>query len=89
MSGVINARLAKLGIDLPTVNKPVANYVGLVRSGSLVHVSGQLPVVDGKVAFPGKVGVDLSVEEAYQAARLCALHLVAQINDACQGDLDR
>ena len=85
----IEKRLAELGIDIPTAAAPVANYVPFVVSGSLVSVSGQVPIQDGKIAFVGKVNIDVSVEDACIAARLCALNIVAQIKAACDGDLNR
>ncbi|MBX5476904.1 MAG: RidA family protein, partial [Clostridia bacterium] len=65
--GKIEARLAELGIALPPVAKPVAAYVPAVRAGRFVYTSGQLPMVDGKLAYQGKLGADLSVEDGYQA----------------------
>ncbi|GER07769.1 hypothetical protein JCM17843_20790 [Kordiimonadales bacterium JCM 17843] len=84
----IEKRLLELGIDLPTPAKAVANYVPFVVSGNLVSISGQLPMTnDGPKK--GKVGVDLDVEEAEQAARLCAINIIAQLKAACGGDLER
>ncbi|MBT3701746.1 MAG: RidA family protein, partial [Alphaproteobacteria bacterium] len=64
-------------------------YVPYVISGNLVYVSGQVPVVDGEVKFKGKVGDDVDVATAAQAARACALNIIAQVKAACDGDLDR
>lgn len=89
MSGTVTERLQALGISLPTPMAPVANYVPFVRSGDLVVISGQIPVADGKVAFAGRVGAELSVEQGVAAARLCFVNLVAQLNAACDGDLQR
>lgn len=84
----VDQRLAALGLTLPQPITPVANYVPWVRSGDLVHVSGQLSLgADGGVK--GVVGVDVSVEQAQEAARLCGLNLIAQFQAACDGDLDR
>lgn len=85
----VDKRLADLGIEIPTPAVPVANYVPFVISGNLVSVSGQVPVKDGKVAFEGKVGADVSVEDACAAARLCALNIIAQVKAACGGDLNK
>jgi enamine deaminase RidA (YjgF/YER057c/UK114 family) len=82
-------RLKGLGIHLPKPAKPVANYVGWVRSGSLVFVSGQLPVVDGKVTVVGLLGRDVALEDGQKAARACAINIIAQVNDATDGDLSR
>ena len=73
------AKLAELGLTLPKVAAPVASYVPAVQSGNLVYVSGQLPFVDGKLPQVGKVGAEVSVEEATALARLCALNALAAI----------
>ena len=85
----IDARLAELGIDLPTAMAPVANYVPYVVTGNLVVISGQLPAVDGKVAVVGKVGMDVSVEQGQHAARLCFTNVLTHLRQACGGDLGR
>jgi enamine deaminase RidA (YjgF/YER057c/UK114 family) len=89
MSGRIEQRLRDLGIVLPTPAAPIANYVPYAVTGNLVVVSGQIPLRDGKVAFAGKVGVDLTAESAKDAARLCFVNLMAQVKAAAGGDLDR
>ena len=89
MVGKIDARLAELGIQLPKPTAPVANYVPFVIVGSTAFISGQITIQEGKVGFAGKVGTDLTVEQGYQAARVCGLNLLAQLREACSGDLDR
>lgn len=89
MAGRIDAKLAELGITLPTPMAPIANYVPFVRTGDLVVVSGQVPVQDGKVAIAGKVGEAVSLEQGVAAARLCFINVLAQLRAACGGDLDR
>jgi enamine deaminase RidA (YjgF/YER057c/UK114 family) len=89
MAGNIDARLAELGIEIATPAAPQANYVPYVISGNLVYISGQVPVVDGEVKFKGKVGDDVDTATAAQAARACALNIIAQVKAACEGDLDR
>ena len=84
----IDARLAELGIDLPTPAVPVANYVSFVQTGNLVHISGQLSN-DASGGIKGTVGVDVSPEQANAAARLCDINLMAQMKVACDGDLSR
>ena len=84
----VNARLAELGITLPEPAKAVANYVGYVRTGNLLHISGQLSN-DASGGVQGTVGVDVTPEQANAAARLCGVNLLAQIKDALGGDLDR
>ncbi len=79
-------RLRSLGLDLPTPTAPVANYVPFVRTGNQVQISGQLSN-DGKGGIKGTVGVDVSLEEAVEAAKYCGLNLLAQMK-AAAGDLD-
>lgn len=89
--GSIDARLAELGIALPQAAAPVANYVAFVRSGNLVTISGQICFgPDGKLgaAHVGTVGADVAPEVAKEAARLCAINVLAQLKAAI-GDLDR
>ena len=84
-------RLEELGLILPEPAAPVANYVPYVRAGSLLMISGQLPLgPDGKLAAAhiGKLGANSPIEAANEAARLCAINLIAQAN-AALGDLDR
>lgn len=85
----VEARLKELGITLPQAAAPVANYVPAVRSGSLLVISGQLCLADGKIAdaHKGKVGGAVSQEAAKEAARLCAINLLAQAKLAL-GSLD-
>ena len=89
MAGEVDARLAELGIEVPEAAAPVANYVGYVQSGNLVFVSGQVLLVDGAFKFQGKVGAEFSVEQGQEAARICAINIIAQLKAACGGDLDR
>jgi enamine deaminase RidA (YjgF/YER057c/UK114 family) len=85
----IAARLAELGIELPTPAIPVANYLPFVIAGDLVVISGQIPLRDGKVAYTGKLGDVVSVDIGVQAAQLCFINVLAQLRVACGGDLDR
>jgi enamine deaminase RidA (YjgF/YER057c/UK114 family) len=87
--GKIDKLLAELGITVPVPAKPVANYVGWVRTGNLVFTAGQVPLKDGKIEFQGKLGKDYTVEQGAQAARICAINVIAQLKDAVGGDLDR
>ncbi len=89
MTGTVDQRLSELGIDLPEPAAPAANYIPYVITGNLVFVSGQITMADGELKFIGKVGDDLSVDDGYQAARICAINLLAQVKTACGGDLDR
>lgn len=70
-------KLAELGIELPSVAKPVAAYVPAMRTGNLVFTSGQLPFVDGELTHVGHVGAEVTPEEAKEAARTCALNALA------------
>jgi enamine deaminase RidA (YjgF/YER057c/UK114 family) len=83
-----NARIQELGITLPEVAKPAGAYVPAVQSGNLVFTAGQIPLVEGKLIATGKVGKEISVEEAKSIARVCALNAVAAIKGVV-GDLDR
>jgi enamine deaminase RidA (YjgF/YER057c/UK114 family) len=80
-------RLRSLGLTLPTPTAPVANYVPFVRTGNQVHISGQLSN-DGNGGIKGTVGVDVSLEDAVEAAKHCGLNLLAQMKAAAGGDLD-
>ena len=76
----VKERLAELGLELPTVVKPLAAYVPAVRTGNLVYTAGQLPMVNGALAGSGKVGVDVTPERAAELARICALNALAAID---------
>jgi enamine deaminase RidA (YjgF/YER057c/UK114 family) len=89
MPGLVDARLRQLGIELPQPSRPGANYVPFVRSGDLVFLTGQLSQWNGERRFLGKLGRELGLEEGQQAARLCALNLIAHLRVALEGDLDR
>jgi enamine deaminase RidA (YjgF/YER057c/UK114 family) len=89
MPGAIDQRLSQLELELPNPSAPAANYVPYVISGSLVFVAGQVSQWNGERRHKGKVGESIGVEEAYAAARLCALNLLAHLRVACDGDLDR
>lgn len=84
----IEAKLIELGFPLPAVAKPVAAYVPSVVTGNLCFTSGQLPFVDGALPKAGKVGRDVTAEEAKDLARLCALNALAALKLSI-GDLDR
>lgn len=84
----IAERLKQLGIELPTPVQPLANYVAYRWSGSLLFISGQIPLQNDALPYLGKVGVDLSIEQGQAAARLCAINILAQVNAALNGNLD-
>ena len=89
MDGRIAARLQSLGISLPAAQPPVATYVPYVVTGNLVVVSGQLPMVQGKLGWQGRLGQEVSQQDGLAAARQCLLNVLAHLNAACEGDLDR
>jgi enamine deaminase RidA (YjgF/YER057c/UK114 family) len=89
MAGMIERRLAELGITLPKPAAPIANYVSYVQAGTLLVVSGQICLDgDGKLVAKGKLGAGVSIEAGQNAARACGINLIAQIQ-AAVGDLDR
>jgi enamine deaminase RidA (YjgF/YER057c/UK114 family) len=89
MAGKIDAKLAEIGVTIPTPGEPAGNYVGFVITGNLVFLAGQVPLENGVRKYVGKLGRDISVEDGQKAARLCALNLLARLKAACKGDLDR
>jgi enamine deaminase RidA (YjgF/YER057c/UK114 family) len=89
MAGMIEAKLRDLGIVLPAPAKPLANYVPFVRAGDLVFISGQLPAAEGKIAVVGKLGEAVTIEQGQLGARLCFINIMAHMQSACDGDLDR
>lgn len=89
MAGTVEKKLADLGIVLHEPASPIANYVGFVRTGNLLIVSGQLCLdAEGKLVAKGKLGTDVTVEDGQKAARACAINLLAQVKLAL-GDLDK
>jgi enamine deaminase RidA (YjgF/YER057c/UK114 family) len=88
MSSAVEARLAELGLVLPEVVPPLAAYQPAVRTGRYVYTSGQLPMVDGKLAITGKVGAEVTPEAARELARICAMNALAAVKTVT-GDLDR
>jgi enamine deaminase RidA (YjgF/YER057c/UK114 family) len=85
MSGTPEASLAALGLKLPEVTTPLAAYVPAVRTGSYVYSSGQLPLTDGKLLASGKVGAEVSAEEAVALARTCVLNALAAVASVAGG----
>jgi enamine deaminase RidA (YjgF/YER057c/UK114 family) len=89
MAGLVDKRLSELGIVLPVPASPIANYLGFVRTGALLVVSGQLCFdTGGKLIAKGKLGQNVSIEDGQKAARACAVNLLAQVR-AAVGDLDQ
>lgn len=88
MTDTIDAKLADMGLTLPEAAAPVAAYVPAVRTGNLLHISGQLPFKNGEL-MTGRVGESRDLDYAAEAAKRCALMLVAQMKRALDGDLSR
>jgi enamine deaminase RidA (YjgF/YER057c/UK114 family) len=89
VTSAIERRLAAEGVELPGAPAPAANYVPYTISDKLLFIAGQLPFVAGQVAVAGRLGEDVSLEQGQEAARICALNLLAQAKAACAGDLSR
>lgn len=81
----IENRLKELGIELPEAAAPAANYVPTIITGNQLIISGQLPMQDGALKITGQLGADLSVDEGVEAARLCAINILAQIKRSLNG----
>lgn len=86
---MLHSKLTELGLTLPAAAAPAANYVPTVLSGNLLFVSGQLPLADGKLLYTGKLGEAVTLEQGQEAARQCALNILAQANRALDGDWSR
>ena len=84
---MIEKRLKDLGISIPNAPKPAGSYVPVVLTGKLAFVSGQIPIKDGQVVYQGKVGDTQSIDDAQEAAKLCVINGLAQIEAYC-GTLD-
>ena len=82
-------KLTSMGIKLSTPPTPVANYVGFVKTGNLVYISGQIPLDNGELKYVGTVGAEVLEEDAKKAARICAINILSQLKLACDGDLDK
>lgn len=88
MAGEIEARLKALDLALPEAKSAIGSYVPFLHLDRLLFISGQLPLKDGKIAVAGKLGADTSLAQGQEAARLCAIHILAQARAALR-DLDR
>jgi enamine deaminase RidA (YjgF/YER057c/UK114 family) len=88
MSETIENRLSKLGVTLPVAAAPAANYVPYMQSGNLVFTAGQLPLKEGKLVASGLLGRDLDTAAGQEAAKYCAINILAQVK-AALGDLEK
>ena len=88
-TGSIKDKLEALGLTIPDAPKPLAAYVGYVRHGDLVYVSGQLPMKDGQLQQTGLLGADVTIDQGRDAAQLCAINILAQVKAACDGDIEK
>jgi enamine deaminase RidA (YjgF/YER057c/UK114 family) len=86
---MLENKLEQLGYKLPEAAAPAANYVPVTSANGLLYISGQLPLADGKLFTTGKLGAEVSLEDGQQAARHCALNILAQINRALNGEWNR
>ena len=84
----IENKIKELGITLPEAAKPAAMYVPVKKTGNLLFVSGQIPMVDGTLKYTGKAGADKTLEEAKEAARVCAINIISAVKGYI-GDLDK
>jgi enamine deaminase RidA (YjgF/YER057c/UK114 family) len=85
----VKDRLAEMGMTVPEVAAPAANYVPWVRTGNLLFTAGQLPFLDGKLFRTGLLGRDLDTDTGREAARYCGRNIIGVLNAACDGDLER
>ena len=84
-----NDKIKELKIELPEPKAPVGSYVATKIVGNLLYVSGQISIVSNGELIKGKVGKDLTTDEAYNAAERCGLSIIAQVKNACNGDLSK
>lgn len=81
------AKLTEMGIVVPAAPKPVAAYVPAVQIGDIIYTSGQIPFVDGQIKYKGKLGKDVTIEQGYDAARVCVINALAAVKSLA-GSLD-
>ena len=85
----VDEKIKQLGLELPPVSKPIANYVKYVRTGNLIFLAGHGPSKTDGTNITGKVGKDINIEQGYEAAKITALSLIATLKDALGGDLSK
>ena len=89
MTKDINKLLEELNIDIDKASAPAGSYIPFVISNNLVFISGQLPFINGDLTVKGKIGDNVTVEEGIQMAKACAMALLSQLKEACNGDLNK
>lgn len=89
MANIIDQRLKELNIELDNASVPAGSYVPYVITNNLVFISGQLPFIDGKLTIKGKVGDNVSLDDAVKMSEACAKALLSQLKAACNGNLDK
>lgn len=89
MANIIDQRLKELNIELDDASVPAGSYVPYVITNNLVFISGQLPFIDGKLTLKGKVGDNVSLDDAVKMSEACAKALLSQLKAACNGNLDK
>ena len=89
MANIIDQRLKELNIELDEASVPAGSYVPYVVTNNLVFISGQLPFINGKLTIKGKVGKDVSIDDAIKMSEACAKALLSQLKAACNGNLDK
>ena len=89
MANIIDQRLKELNIELDVASVPAGSYVPYVITNNLVFISGQLPFIDGKLTIKGKVGDNVSLDDAVKMSEACAKVLLSQLKAACNGNLDK
>ena len=89
MANIIDQRLKELNIELDDASVPAGSYVPYVITNNLVFISGQLPFIDGKLTIKGKVGDNVSLDDAVKMSEACAKALLSQLKAACNGNLDK
>ena len=89
MVNIIDQRLKELSIELDEASVPAGSYVPYVVTNNLVFISGQLPFINGKLTIKGKVGENVTIDDAIKMSEACAKALLSQLKSACNGNLDR
>ena len=89
MANIIDQRLKELNVELDDASVPAGSYVPYVITNNLVFISGQLPFIDGKLTIKGKVGDNVSLDDAVKMSEACAKALLSQLKAACNGNLDK